>query len=181
MAWRPAEARIRVQATAELATAASALEDVRSLLCSQTSTDEGNAQGQRQTSRSTPNDPASIKPGAYEDMISAYRNGMPVRIRRHRRAVAGAREQSAGGMVHDKRAISLAVQSQTGAKVHQDGAASSAASAASGLAAQVRHDNIIRPHRDDQGIRLGTAVQLILTWRGGDGDLQSSWTGSGPT
>jgi len=111
---------IRVQVDPQaLANRGISLEDVRTVL-SQANVDlpKGTLNSARQTYTLNTNDQL-VKPGPYENLILAYRNGSPVRIRDVGRVIEGPENNLLAGWYNDKRAIMLAVLRQPGANVIQ--------------------------------------------------------------
>jgi HAE1 family hydrophobic/amphiphilic exporter-1 len=93
------------------------LEDVRTVL-GQANVDlpKGTLNSPRQTFTLNTNDQL-FKPDQYADLVIAYRNGSPVRIRDIGRAVSAGENELIAGWYNSKRAIILAVQRQPGANV----------------------------------------------------------------
>src|SRR5204863_4924474 len=60
-----------------------------------------------------------LKPDAYNDLIVAYRNGAPVRIRDIGKAIEGPENNLLAGWYNGQRAIILSIQRQPGANVIQ--------------------------------------------------------------
>ncbi|AMN42648.1 multidrug efflux RND transporter permease subunit [Rhodoplanes sp. Z2-YC6860] len=109
---------IRVQVNPEaLANRGISMEDVRNVL-TQANVDlpKGTLNSPQQTYTLNTNDQV-IKPDAYNDLIVAYRNGSPVRIRDIGNAVEGPENDLLAGWYNGQRAISLQVQRQPGANV----------------------------------------------------------------
>ena len=109
---------IRVQVDPQaLANRGIGLEDVRNVL-SQANVDlpKGTLNSPRQTYTLNTNDQL-IKPEAYGDLIVAYRNGTPVRIRDIGRAIDGPENDLLASWDGKQRAIILPVQRQPGANV----------------------------------------------------------------
>jgi hydrophobe/amphiphile efflux-1 (HAE1) family protein len=109
---------IRVQVNPQaLANRGIGLEDVRNVL-GQANVDlpKGTLNSPQQTYTLNTNDQL-IKPDAYNDLIVAYRNGAPVRIRDIGRAIEGPENNRLAGWYDKQRAIILAVQRQPGANV----------------------------------------------------------------
>jgi HAE1 family hydrophobic/amphiphilic exporter-1 len=109
---------IRVQVDPQaLANRGISLEDVRAVL-GQANVDlpKGTLNSPRQSYTLNTNDQL-VKPDAYGDLIVAYRNGTPVRIRDIGRAIEGPENNLLAGWYNDQRAIILAVQRQPGANV----------------------------------------------------------------
>jgi hydrophobe/amphiphile efflux-1 (HAE1) family protein len=93
------------------------LEDVRTVL-GQANVDlpKGTLNSPRQTYTINTNDQL-FKPDQYADLVIAYRNGSPVRVRDIGRAVSAGENELIAGWYNNKRAIILAVQRQPGANV----------------------------------------------------------------
>jgi HAE1 family hydrophobic/amphiphilic exporter-1 len=109
---------IRVQVNPQaLANRNIGLEDVRNVLA-QANVDlpKGTLNSPQQTYTLNTNDQL-IKPDAYNNLIVAYRNGAPVRIRDIGQAVEGPENNRLAGWYDNKPAIILAVQRQPGANV----------------------------------------------------------------
>jgi hydrophobe/amphiphile efflux-1 (HAE1) family protein len=109
---------IRVQVDPQaLANRGISLEDVRNVVA-QANVDlpKGTLTSLRQTYTLNTNDQL-VKPEAYEDLIVAYRNGSPVRIRDIGKAIDGPENNLIAGFYNGQRAIILAVQRQPGANV----------------------------------------------------------------
>src|ERR1700752_2253771 len=109
---------IRVQVDpAALAARGINLEDVRTVL-GQANVDlaKGTLNSPRQTYTLNTNDQL-FKPEQYADLVVAYRNGSPVRIRDIGRAISAPENDLIAGWYNNKRAIILSVQRQPGANV----------------------------------------------------------------
>jgi hydrophobe/amphiphile efflux-1 (HAE1) family protein len=109
---------IRVQVDPQaLANRGIGLEDVRNVLA-QANVDlpKGTLNSPRQTYTLNTNDQL-LKPDAYNDLIVAYRNGTPVRLRDIGHAIEGPENNLLAGWYNDKRAIIMAIQRQPGANV----------------------------------------------------------------
>jgi hydrophobe/amphiphile efflux-1 (HAE1) family protein len=93
------------------------LEDVRTVL-GQANVDlpKGTLNSPRQTYTLNTNDQL-FQPDKYADLIIAYRNGSPVRIRDIGRAVSAGENELISAWFNQKRAIYLSVQRQPGANV----------------------------------------------------------------
>jgi hydrophobe/amphiphile efflux-1 (HAE1) family protein len=93
------------------------LEDVRTVL-GQANVDlaKGTLNSPRQTYTLNTNDQL-FKPEQYADLIVAYRNGSPVRIRDIGRAISAGENELIAGWYNQQRAIIVAVQRQPGANV----------------------------------------------------------------
>ena len=110
--------RVQVDPTA-LAARGINLEDVRTVL-GQANVDlpKGQLNSPRQTFTLNTNDQL-FDPAKYADLIIAYRNGSPVRIRDVGRAISAGQNELIAGWENNKRAIILAIQRQPGANVVQ--------------------------------------------------------------
>jgi hydrophobe/amphiphile efflux-1 (HAE1) family protein len=108
--------RVRVDPEA-LAARGINLEDVRTVL-GQANVDlpKGTLNSPRQTYTLNTNDQL-FKPDQYDDLVIAYRNGSPVRIRDIGHAVSLGENELISAWFNQKRAILLAVQRQPGANV----------------------------------------------------------------
>ncbi|MBO0759281.1 MAG: efflux RND transporter permease subunit, partial [Bradyrhizobiaceae bacterium] len=109
---------IRVQVNPQaLAARGISLEDVRTVL-GQANVDlpKGTLNSPRQTFTLNTNDQL-LKPDAYNDLIVAYRNGSPVRIRDIGQAIEAPENDLLAGWYNKQRAIILAVQRVPGANV----------------------------------------------------------------
>lgn len=109
---------VRVQVDPEaLAARGINLEDVRTVL-GQANVDlaKGTLNSPRQTYTLNTNDQL-FNADQYADLVIAYRNGSPVRIRDIGRAVSAGENDLIAGWYNNKRAIILAIQRQPGANV----------------------------------------------------------------
>jgi HAE1 family hydrophobic/amphiphilic exporter-1 len=109
---------IRVQVNPQaLAARGVGLEDVRNVI-SQANVDQpkGTLNSPRRTYTINTNDQL-LKPDAYNQLIVAYRNGSPVRIKDIGAAINGPENDLLAGWFNRQRAIILAVQRQPGANV----------------------------------------------------------------
>jgi HAE1 family hydrophobic/amphiphilic exporter-1 len=109
---------VRIQVDPEaLAARGINLEDVRTVL-GQANVDlpKGTLNSPRQTFTLNTNDQL-FRPEQYADLVIAYRNGSPVRIRDIGRAVSAGENELIAGWLNNKPAILLAVQRQPGANV----------------------------------------------------------------
>ena len=109
---------IRVQVDPQaLANRGISLEDVRNVI-SQANVDlpKGTLNSPRQSFTLSTNDQL-LKPEAYNDLIVAYRNGAPVRIRDIGKAIDGPENDLVAGWYNNKRAIIIAIQREPGANV----------------------------------------------------------------
>jgi HAE1 family hydrophobic/amphiphilic exporter-1 len=112
------KAAVRVQVDPEaLAARGINLEDVRTVL-GQANVDlaKGTLNGPRQTYTINTNDQI-FNPDRYANLIIAYRNGSPVRIRDIGRAISAPENDLIAGWFNTKRAILLTIQRQPGANV----------------------------------------------------------------
>ncbi|HET9561329.1 MAG TPA: efflux RND transporter permease subunit, partial [Propionibacteriaceae bacterium] len=109
---------IRVQVDPQsLAARGIGLEDVRTVI-SQANVDQpkGTLNSPRQTYTINTNDQL-LKPGDYDSLILAYRNGSPVRVRDVGKAIDGPENDLIAGWYNHQRAIILSIQRQPGANV----------------------------------------------------------------
>jgi hydrophobe/amphiphile efflux-1 (HAE1) family protein len=109
---------VRVQVDPEaLAARGINLEDVRTVL-GQANVDlpKGQLNTPRQTFTLNTNDQL-FQPDKYADLIIAYRNGSPVRIRDIGRAISAGQNELIAGWENNKQAVTLAIQRQPGANV----------------------------------------------------------------
>jgi hydrophobe/amphiphile efflux-1 (HAE1) family protein len=109
---------VRVQVDPEaLAARGINLEDVRTVL-GQANVDlpKGTLNSPRQTYTLNTNDQL-FEPDKYADLIIAYRNGSPVRIRDIGRAISAGENELIAGWFNNQRAVYLAIQRQPGANV----------------------------------------------------------------
>src|SRR4051812_17241320 len=110
--------RVRVNPQA-LAARGIGLEDVRSVIAgANVDLPKGTLNSPRVTYTRNTNDQL-LKPSAYEDLIIAYRNGSPVRIRDIGTAIEGPENDLLAGWYGKEPAIILAVQRVPGANVIQ--------------------------------------------------------------
>lgn len=112
------KAAVRVQVDPQaLAARGINLEDVRTVL-GQANVDlaKGTLNSPRQTYTLNTNDQL-FHPEQYADLVIAYRNGSPVRIRDIGRAISAGENDLIAGWYNNHRAIILAVQRQPGANV----------------------------------------------------------------
>src|ERR1700749_4784132 len=108
--------RVQVDPTA-LAARGIDLEDVRTVLGqANVVLPKGQLNSPRQTFTLNTNDQL-FDPEKYDDLIIAYRNGSPVRIRDIGRAISAGQNELIAGWENNKRAVILAVQRQPGANV----------------------------------------------------------------
>jgi hydrophobe/amphiphile efflux-1 (HAE1) family protein len=109
---------VRVQVDPEaLAARGINLEDVRTVL-GQANVDlpKGQLNSPRQTFTINTNDQL-FQPDKYADLVIAYRNGSPVRIRDVGRAISAGQNELIAGWENNKPAVTLAIQRQPGANV----------------------------------------------------------------
>ena len=110
------KASVRVQVDPEaLAARGINLEDVRTVL-GQANVDlaKGTLNSPRQTYTLNTNDQI-FNPDQYADLVIAYRNGSPVRIRDIGRAISAPENDLIAGWYNNQRAVILAIQRQPGA------------------------------------------------------------------
>src|SRR6266852_719305 len=109
---------IRVQVNPQaLAARGISLEDVRTVL-GQANVDlpKGTLNSPRETFTLNTNDQL-LKPDAYDNLVIAYRNGSPVRIRDIGKAIEGPENNLMAGWFNKQRAVILAIQRVPGANV----------------------------------------------------------------
>src|SRR5260221_6516183 len=109
---------VRVQVDPQaLAARGIGLEDVRNVIA-QANVDlpKGTLNSPRQSYTLNTNDQI-LNPEGYNDLIVAYRNGSPVRIRDIGKAIDGPENDLIAGWFNNKRAILLVIQRQPGANV----------------------------------------------------------------
>jgi len=109
---------IRVQVDPQaLANRGIGLEDVRNVLVNaNVDQPKGTLNSPRQTYTLNTNDQL-LKPDQYNNLIVAYRNGSPVRIRDIGKAIEGPENDLLAGWFNNQRAIILGVQREPGANV----------------------------------------------------------------
>src|SRR6476646_5128346 len=109
---------VRIQVDpAKLQTRGLTLEDVRGVLAvATTNAAKGSLNGAQQSFTISANDQLT-KPEQYDDVILAYRNGAPIRVRDVGRAVAGPQDVNIAALMNDKPAVILLVFKQPGANV----------------------------------------------------------------
>jgi hydrophobe/amphiphile efflux-1 (HAE1) family protein len=109
---------IRVQVDpARLAALGLGMEDVRGVIASATiNSPKGSLDGERQSLAIYANDQITAA-APYNDLIIAYRNGAPVRIRDIGRAVDGAENTRSAAWLNGKRGVGLIVFKQSDANV----------------------------------------------------------------
>jgi HAE1 family hydrophobic/amphiphilic exporter-1 len=163
---------VRVQVDPEaLAARGINLEDVRNVL-GQANVDlaKGTLNSPRQTYTLNTNDQL-FKPEQYADLIVAYRNGSPVRIRDIGRAVSAGENELIAGWYNKQRAIIVSVQRQPGANVIETVGRIKAmlpviqASIPAGVKLNVVSDRTqtIRASVDDVQFTLLLTVVLVIT------------------
>ena len=109
---------IRVQVNPQaLASRGLSLEDVRNVLSgANVDLPKGTLNSPRQTFTLNTNDQL-LKPDAYDDLVIAYRNGAPVRIRDVGQAIEGPENNLLAGWYNQQRAIILPIMRVPGANV----------------------------------------------------------------
>src|ERR1700722_19217635 len=109
---------VRVQVDpAKLQTRGLTLEDVRGVLAvANSDASKGSINGVRQSFTIAANDQL-VKAADYDDVIIAYRNGGPIRVRDVGQAVAGPQDVTIAALAGDKPAVILLVFKQPGANV----------------------------------------------------------------
>src|SRR5882724_10497666 len=115
--WCLASPRTACHSPEALAARGINLEDVRTVL-GQANVDlpKGTLNSPRQTFTLNTNDQL-FKPDQYADLVIAYRNGSPVRVRDIGRAISAGENELIAGWYNNQRAIILAIQRQPGANV----------------------------------------------------------------
>ncbi len=111
---------VRVQVDPEsLAGLGIGLEDVRAaLVAANVNQPKGNIDGARQDFMIAANDQLTTAEG-YRDLVIAYKNGAPVRLREVARVVDGVENAELAGWANGDRAVILNVQRQPGANIIQ--------------------------------------------------------------
>ncbi|WAC18997.1 multidrug efflux RND transporter permease subunit [Luteolibacter sp. SL250] len=109
---------VRVQVDpGKLASLGLTLEDVRGVIASSTvNSPKGSLNGPRQSYSIYANDQL-LKAEPYNDLILAYRNGAPVRVRDVGRAVDGPEDSRSAALVDNRRGVGLIVRKQADANV----------------------------------------------------------------
>ena len=151
------------------------LEDVRTAL-GQANVDlpKGTLNSPRQTFTLNTNDQL-LNADDYANLVIAYRNGSPVRIRDVGRAVSAPENDLIAGWYNNQRAVILAIQRQPGANVIDTVRADQCDDAgAAGLDPARRQDPChLRPHRYGPRIHPRRSVHVDADGcAGGDGDLR---------
>ena len=152
---------IRVQVDpAKLQTRGLTLEDVRGVLAiATTDAAKGSINGARQSFTIAANDQLT-KAEEYNNVIIAYRNGAPVRVRDVGQAVAGPQDVNIAALIGSRPSVILLVFKQPGANVidtvDQIKAAMPALAAVIPPGMQARHDR--RPHADDPRLGAGRRI-----------------------
>jgi hydrophobe/amphiphile efflux-1 (HAE1) family protein len=112
---RPA---IRIQVDpAKLAARGLTLEEIRGALVNATTNAPKGSLTSARTSLTIETNDQIVEPKPFEDVIVAYRNGAPVRVRDIGRAVAAATDSFAAAYHNDAQAILLSVYKQPGANI----------------------------------------------------------------
>ncbi len=112
---RPA---IRIQVDpAKLAARGLTLEEIRGALLNATTNAPKGSLTTARTSLTIETNDQIVEPKPFEDVIIAYRNGAPVRVRDIGRAVAAATDRFAAAYHNDAQAILLSVYKQPGANI----------------------------------------------------------------
>ena len=109
---------IRVQVDpGKLASLGLGLEDVRGVIASATvNSPKGSLNGERQALSIYANDQI-LKAAPYNDLILAYRDGAPIRIRDVGRAVEGPEQSRTAALVNNRRGVGLMIRKQADANV----------------------------------------------------------------
>jgi hydrophobe/amphiphile efflux-1 (HAE1) family protein len=109
---------IRVQVDpAKLASLGLGLDDVRGVIATATvNTPKGSLNGAKQSLAIYANDQL-LQAEPYNDLILAYRNGAPIRVRDVGRAIRGAEDVRAAAWVNNKRGVGIIIRKQADANV----------------------------------------------------------------
>jgi hydrophobe/amphiphile efflux-1 (HAE1) family protein len=109
---------IRVQVDpGKLAALGLGLDDVRAVIASATvNAPKGNIEGARQSFSIYTNDQI-LDAAPYNDLILAYRNGSPIRVRDVGQAVAGPEDMYTAALVNNRSGICLSIRKQVGSNV----------------------------------------------------------------
>ncbi len=109
---------VRVQVDpARLASLGLGMEDVRGVIASATiNSPKGNLDGPRQSLAIYANDQLTVA-APYNDLIVAYRNGAPIRVRDIGRAIDGAENTRSAAWLNARRGVGLVVFKQSDANV----------------------------------------------------------------
>ncbi len=109
---------VRVQVDpGKLASLGLSLEDVRGVIASSTvNTPKGSLNGPKQTFSIYANDQI-LKAEPYNDLILAYRNGAPIRVRDVGRAIDGPEQLRSAALVNNDRGVGLIIRKQADANV----------------------------------------------------------------
>ncbi|MDR0535282.1 MAG: efflux RND transporter permease subunit [Puniceicoccales bacterium] len=109
---------IRVQVDpAKLSALGMSLDDVRGVVASATvNAPKGNIEGARMSMAIYTNDQI-LDAAPYNDIILAYRNGSPVRVRDVGRAVPGPEDNFTAALVNNKRGVCISIRKQVGSNV----------------------------------------------------------------
>lgn len=109
---------VRVQIDpVKLASLGLSLDDVRGVIASATiNSPKGSIDGPRQSFAIYANDQL-LDAGPYNDLILAYRNGAPVRVRDVGRAVAGPENVRSAAFVNNQRGVGVIIRKQADANV----------------------------------------------------------------
>ncbi|MDR0902357.1 MAG: efflux RND transporter permease subunit [Opitutaceae bacterium] len=109
---------VRVQIDpVKLASLGLSLDDVRGVIASATiNSPKGSIDGPRQSFAIYANDQI-LDAGPYNDLILAYRNGAPVRVRDVGRAIAGPENVRSAALVNNQRGVGIIIRKQSDANV----------------------------------------------------------------
>jgi len=177
------KASIRIQVDPQaLAARGLSLEDVRNVISvDNVDLPKGTLNSPRQSYTLNTNDQL-FKPELYDDLIIAYRNGSPVRVKDVGKAVSGPENNLIAAWYNKQRAILLPIQRSPGAKRHRDGRShqSNDAGAAGLDPIGYQDQHRFRPDRDHPRLDLRCAVHLAADGCAGHiGDLRVSCVRSG--
>ncbi len=108
--------RVQIDPT-KLASVGLSLDDVRGVIASTTlNSPKGSLSGDRQALSIYANDQL-LEAEPYNDLILAYRNGAPIRVRDVGRAVRGAENVQSAAWVNNKRGVGIIIRKQADANV----------------------------------------------------------------
>jgi multidrug efflux pump subunit AcrB len=116
--WGEQKPAIRIQVDpAKLAASSLTLEDIRPILVNSTTIAAKGTVNTAMTSFTIAANDQIIDPAPFEDIVLAYRNGGPIRVRDIGQAVAGPTDSTTSALTDGKPTVNLAVWKQPGANV----------------------------------------------------------------
>jgi multidrug efflux pump len=154
---------IRIQVDpAKLASSGLTLEDVRSMLVNSTTIAAKGTLNTERTSFTIAANDQIIDPAPFEDVVLAYRNGGPIRVRDVGTAVAGPTDRTVAAWQNGTRSILLYVFKQPGANVDRNSRSDQGAAAAADQkhTAGDQHLGPAGPHYHDPGLGGGCRVHF---------------------